>query len=274
ETILNDLFKNQILSLIIHISKNKKNQTSTKYDNITIIFTNIFSIFTNLQELKFDSNSIYPRYLSFDISPRIFISSTLLKLHVNVTHFYDLIYLLDGRFNQLQLLHVTTFSIQRSSLRTINNMENLPNLKYFLLYCKTDTVYYDELILPLLHRMLNLEKLHLCLKICGRKTFIHGNNLKINILNHMQKLNQFTFNIRSTIRLHNKISLLLSNEDIQNTFNDFQNNKIISCVDYFSEMERGQCHIYSYPYQLIYYHQITNNFSGGIFKYVREISLF
>ncbi|CAF2743590.1 unnamed protein product [Rotaria sp. Silwood2] len=226
------------------------------------------------KELKFDSNSIYPRYLSFDISPPIFISSTLLKLHVNVTHFYDLIYLLDGRFNQLQLLHVTTFSIQRSSLRTINNMENLPNLKYFLLYCKTDTVYYDELILPLLHRMLNLEKLHLCLKICGRKTFIHGNNLKINILNHMQKLNQFTFNIRSTIRLHNKISLLLSNEDIQNTFNDFQNNKIISCVDYFSEMERGQCHIYSYPYQLIYYHQITNNFSGGIFKYVREISLF
>ncbi|CAF1374487.1 unnamed protein product [Rotaria sordida] len=271
ETILNDLFKNDILSLIIHISKNKK-QTSTKYDN-TIIFTNIFSIFTNLQELKFDSNSIYPRYLSFDISPPIFISSTLLELHVNVTHFYDCIYLLDGRFNQLRLLHVNTFSIERSSVRTVNNSEKLPNLKCFSLHCEIDTVYYDQLILPLLHRMLNLEKLHLCLKIYGRNTFIDGNNLKINIKNYMRQLNQFTFNIRSTIRLDNKINLL-SNEDIQHTFNHFQNNKIISSVDYFSEMERGQCHIYSYPYQLKYYHQITNNFPGGIFKYVREISLF
>ncbi|CAF3323857.1 unnamed protein product, partial [Rotaria sp. Silwood2] len=178
-------------------------------------------MFTNLQRLKFDSNSIYPRYLSFDISPPIFISSTLLELHVNVTHFYDLIYLLDGRFNQHMLLHINTFSIERSSLRTVNNTENLLNLKFFSLYCKTDTVYYDGLILPLLHRILNLEKIHLCLKICGRKTFIHGNNLKINILNHMRQLNQFTFNIRSTIRLHNQISLL-SNEDIQHTFNDFQ----------------------------------------------------
>jgi hypothetical protein len=39
-------------------------------------------------------------------------------------------------------------------------------------------------------------------------------------------------------------------------------------------MERGQCHIYSYPYELKEYHQITNNFPGGIFKHVREISLF
>jgi hypothetical protein len=121
--------------------------------------------------------------------------------------------------------------------------------------------------------MINLEKLHLCLKIWGRNSFIHGNNLKRNIINHMPQLNQFTFNIHSTVRLHDLISLL-SNEDIQHTFNDFQNNKIISCVDYFSEMERDQCHIYSYPYELKEYHQITNNFPGGIFKHVREISLF
>ncbi|CAF1005573.1 unnamed protein product [Rotaria magnacalcarata] len=268
-TILTDLFKNKILSLIIHISKSKK-QTSTKDAN-TIIFTDIFTIFTNLQELKFDSNSINPRRLSFDIPPPICISSTLLELHINVTHFYDCIYLLDGRFNQLRVLHVNTFWIRRSSRRTINNTENLPNLKCFSL--QSDTDVDDELIFPLLHRMLNLEKLHLCLKISGRNSFIHGNNLKIDIMNHMSQLNQFTFNIRSTIRLHNQISFL-SNEDIQHTFNDFQNNQIISCVDYFSEMERGQCHIYTYPYQLKEYHQITNSFPGGIFKYVREISLF
>jgi hypothetical protein len=121
--------------------------------------------------------------------------------------------------------------------------------------------------------MLNLEKLHLYLIICYKNTFIDGNNLKRNILNHMPLLNKFTFDIRSTFHLHNQISLL-SNEDIQHTFNDFQNNQIISCVDYFFKFGRGECHIYSYPYEREKYHRITNNFPGGIFKYVREISLF
>ncbi|CAF4117798.1 unnamed protein product [Rotaria sordida] len=36
----------------------------------------------------------------------------------------------------------------------------------------------------------------------------------------------------------------------------------------------GQCHIYTYPYQLEYYDMITNNFLDGIFKCVRKILLF
>jgi hypothetical protein len=39
-------------------------------------------------------------------------------------------------------------------------------------------------------------------------------------------------------------------------------------------MKQGQFHIYSYPYEWKEYHKITNNFPGGISKYVREISLF
>ncbi|CAF3888150.1 unnamed protein product [Rotaria sp. Silwood1] len=228
-------------------------------------------MFANLQYLDFDSSSIYSQHLSFDIPPPIFISSTLLELHVNVTFFDDCLYLLDRRFNQLRVLHVKITWIRSSGL-TINNTKNLPNLKCFSLYCNTDTFVYDELIIPLLHRMLNLEKLHLYLIIGCKNTFIDGNNLKRNIINHMPQLNILTFNIRSTVRLHNQINLL-SNEDIQYTFNDFQNNQIITCVDYFSEIERGQCHIYSCPYELKEYHKITNNFPGGIFKYVREISL-
>ncbi|CAF3810313.1 unnamed protein product [Rotaria sp. Silwood1] len=90
----------------------------------------------------------------------------------------------------------------------------------------------------------------------------------------MRQLNKFTFNICSTVSLHNQINLL-SNEDIKYIFNEFQKNKqIISCVDYFSEIERGECHIYSCPYESKEYHKITNNFPGGIFKHVHEISLF
>ncbi|CAF3554835.1 unnamed protein product [Rotaria sp. Silwood2] len=33
------------------------------------------------------------------------------------------------------------------------------------------------------------------------------------------------------------------------------------------------CHIYSYPYIWSYYNNISNNFRGGLFKYVRKISL-
>ncbi|UJR31126.1 hypothetical protein I4U23_018634 [Adineta vaga] len=201
------------------------------------------------------------------------VNLTELKLHVNVTHFYDCICLLDERFSQLQALYVNTIWIRRSSLRTINNMENLLNLKCFSLRCDTITVHYDELILPLLHRMINIEKLDLYLQITDRKMYIDGNDLKRNIISHMSQLNRFKFNIHSTVYDHKEISLL-SNEDIRHTFNDFQNSKIISCVDYFPEMERGQCHIYSYPYELKEYHQITNNFPGGSFKHVREISLF
>ncbi|CAF2755815.1 unnamed protein product [Rotaria sp. Silwood2] len=121
--------------------------------------------------------------------------------------------------------------------------------------------------------MLNLEKLSLCLIVHGKNTFVDGNDLKKNIINNMSRLNKFLFNICSTIRIHNQINLP-SKEDIQYTFKDFQNNHIISCVDHFFEAERSQCHIYSYPYTLNYYENITNNFPGGFFKFVSVISLF
>jgi len=118
ETVLTDLFKNQISSLAICIRKNKK-QIITRAEN-TIIFTDIFTMFTNLQYLNFKPSSNCLQELSFDISPPIFISSTLLELHVNVKHFDDCLYLLDGRFTQLRVLHVNTSFIRRSSCLTIN----------------------------------------------------------------------------------------------------------------------------------------------------------
>ena len=75
--------------------------------------------------------------------------------------------------------------------------------------------------------MFNLEKLDLYPVICCKNAFIDGNHLKQNLINHMSKLNQFTFNIRSTVRLDNQMNSL-SNEDIQYTFNDFSNNQSFS----------------------------------------------
>ncbi|CAF4086705.1 unnamed protein product, partial [Rotaria sordida] len=72
---------------------------------------------------------------------------------------------------------------------------------------------------------------------------------------------------------YNEINLP-SNEDIQKTFKDFKDKQIIYWSDYFPKEKKGYCRIYSYPYTLKYYDDITNHFPGGVFKYVRKVSLF
>lgn len=120
--------------------------------------------------------------------------------------------------------------------------------------------------------MVNLERLDLNLVI-NDKQFIDGNDLNNNIINSLPKLNHFTFNIHSRVFGYNQNDIRLI-EDIQITFQTLPNDKIISCVDYFPKNEFGQCHIYSYPYIMNYYHHISNRFPGGLFKCVRQISLF
>ncbi|CAF4056882.1 unnamed protein product [Rotaria sordida] len=209
--------------------------------------------------------------ISFDSLPRDLASSNLLELHVTVNNFDDCLYLLDGHFNELRKFHVNISDIHSAQL-TINNRENLPNLKCFSLYSNIETSSYDELIVPLLHRMINLEELGLYVKICDKNIFVDGHDLKKNIINKLLRLKKIQFYIRSTIGL-NQINLP-SNEDIQYTFEDFHDNHIISYIDYFSDTQQGRCHIYSYPYTLCEYYKITNNFPGGLFKCVSKISLY
>jgi hypothetical protein len=122
--------------------------------------------------------------------------------------------------------------------------------------------------------MSNLEQLGLYLAVNGKKTFIDGNNLKKNILNRLSRLNQFSFYISSTICFHDEMSFL-STEDVQRTFIDFpNNNNVISYVDCFAEAKENHSHIYSYPFAMQYFDEITNNFPGGLFNCVRLISLF
>jgi hypothetical protein len=121
-------------------------------------------------------------------------------------------------------------------------------------------------------------KLDLSLLVWVKKTFLDGNDLKLNIINRMQLLNELRFNICSFSHFYNKINLP-SNEDIQHTFKDFKNKQIISSTDYFQGIKLGQikysqCYIYLYPYKLKDYNNITNNFPGGLFRCVRKVSLF
>jgi hypothetical protein len=85
-----------------------------------LIFTQIFTMFPNLQYLNFCPSSILYQRLSFGASPPTIISSTLLELRVCLHDFADCLHLLDGRFNQLHTLHVYIFFMS-SSDTTINN---------------------------------------------------------------------------------------------------------------------------------------------------------
>ncbi len=104
-------------------------------------------------------------------------------------------------------------------------------MKCFSLNVDCEARYYDTSIVSLLKRMSNLEKLTLYMEVHCEKTFIDGNSLKKSI-SHMEQLKNFIFNIRSIIFLDDEIDFL-SNEVIQQSFLNFINNQVISCVDYF-----------------------------------------
>jgi hypothetical protein len=123
--------------------------------------------------------------------------------------------------------------------------------------------------MPLLRRMINLEELHLNIIV---KCF-DGDILKENIIICMPRLHKFTFSICSIINHNDKTNLPLK-EYIQETFKDFFNNQIISCIDHFQEEGFSQYHIYTYPYKSYFYSNITNDFQGGLFLSVTKVSLF
>ncbi|CAF0733371.1 unnamed protein product [Rotaria sordida] len=268
EKLISSIFKNQITTLTIAIDPDKK-----VWSTMENICNQIFTVFINLTHLIFCDASYKDNVrLSFKIPSPNFSSSSLLVLNIKVQTFDVCLYILDGRFEQLHTLHIELANISSSS-KEIENQRKISNLKYFVLSCLFKTSSYNELILPLLYRMSNLEKLGLDLKVSVEETFIDGHNLKKNILNHMSQLKQFTFDIRSVIYINNEMNLP-SKEDIQRTFNDFPYTKIISCVDYFLEYKEGLCHIYSYPFLMRHYENVTNNFPAGLYPYVRVVSLY
>jgi hypothetical protein len=148
----------------------------------------------------------------------------------------------------------------------------LPNIRCFSLTSIIETPFYNDLIVPFLQQMSNLEKLDLYIAF-EQETFVDGNNLKNDIINHLGRLSKFTFNIRSFINHHNQTHSL-SNEEIQHSLAGLGDNQVITYVDYFLKKGSAQCHFYSYPYTWMYYNNITNSFSCGLFKCVREVSLF
>ncbi|CAF4841799.1 unnamed protein product [Rotaria socialis] len=99
--------------------------------------------------------------------------------------------------------------------------------------------------------MSNLEKRHLYLNVTDRNTFIDGDDLKTNIINHLSRVNSFVFNIK-LCNSHYIETDLPRNEYIQQSFKDFKYNRVISCFDHFQGSRYNQCHIYSELFKRVY----------------------
>ncbi|CAF4023206.1 unnamed protein product, partial [Rotaria sp. Silwood1] len=96
------------------------------------------------------------------------------------------------------------------------DIDSLPNLKGFSLTCRCYTNEYDSQVLPLLHRMSNLEELTLDIVNHDRTTFVDGTQIHNQILVHMPRLHKFNFHINTRTELN--LVHDLSSDDIQRTF--------------------------------------------------------
>jgi hypothetical protein len=129
ENLLNHTLKNQISSLIVHISKDAIRSSIDSV--IKCAFTHILTMFTNLKYLNFGESVRSDQRLSFYLSPPSVISSTLLELHVSLEYFSDCLYLLDGRFNQLHTLYVYISKILFSDNRYSEKIKMIKKVNNF-----------------------------------------------------------------------------------------------------------------------------------------------
>ncbi|CAF2155258.1 unnamed protein product [Rotaria magnacalcarata] len=263
------VYKNKITSLFINF-KNENKWIDMRVCH-TMIFAQIFTIFTNLRCLKFNPYSSDLNSLYLFMTPETDISSTLLELHVTVSDIKQCLCILDGRFDQLRILYVILYTTCYMPIE--HTGKPLPKLRIFSLWCKDKMHNFEKSVVPLLCRMLNLEELHLNIIVQCYEKLIDGETLRKDIVIYMPQLYKFTINICSTIYHRNQTNFPL-NEHIQETFQYFPNNEIITCIDHFQEKAYSQCHIYSYPYKWEVYNNITNNFPGGLFMSVTKVLLY
>ncbi len=126
----------------------------------------------------------------------------------------------------------------------------------------TDIQRYDTHIVPLLHRMSQLEKLTLSVIIRNRSSFVDGTHLNDNVLCHMPHLRTFTFDIVTENVKMNKEDVP-SCDDIRRTLMSIEYD--VDCYIDNCLNEGSRCDVYSVPFTLNILHGISNNFRGGLF---------
>ncbi|CAF4383391.1 unnamed protein product [Rotaria sp. Silwood2] len=269
DTKLRYLLTDQITHLNVHII----DEIITELDdeNESNLFALILSMGKHLTDLTFNQWLCYKKspISIFHMPLTSCISSTLIKLNIDVNTFDDCLYLLDGRLHSLSTLIINILKIS-APLSNIDNTKQLPKLKCFSLITYLRTYFYDSLVVPLLCRMPNIEELTLCLSIIRTEsTYIDGTHLYDEILIHMPQLNKFIFSINTLVFNKNVRINLPSNNDIQHSFSRRGYQQIGSYTHDKSTETGNICHVYSFPYEFHNFFYMTSHFQGGMFDKVR-----
>ncbi|CAF1321852.1 unnamed protein product [Adineta steineri] len=274
-SILRDLLTHQITHLNIDIQSDEIPKLLSKIS--LNIFTLILSLCQRLTNLNFCQLFSYRNsFISLFNLPETSCSySTLIELKINVATFNDCLYLLDGRFDSLSKLTINVKRIGCEVLKK-NNKGELPKLKYFSLTSFSFTHHFDEYIIPLLRRMINLKELILFLSMIRTDSTFGRTELYNQVLVHMSHLNKFAFSINTGVRIVNNEIDISSDEDIQDSFIGREYGQVGSYVhfeprtpvDTTINIERAKAvvksHIYSLPYQFESFFHLNNSFRSGI----------
>ncbi|CAF1052266.1 unnamed protein product [Adineta steineri] len=260
------LFYQQIRHLTVKSEKEMfTSQSFTAVCLYILIFCQNLS-YLNMNQWLITTHSYFSiRNRSIDIS-----SSNLHTLLINVVTFDDCLWLLDGRLGQLRSFTVRVLKIRRSEMNN-DSQKILSNLKEFSLTSCFYTNAYDCRILPLLRRMPNLETLTLCLDII-RLTVIDGLHLNEELLIHIMNLNKFIFRICTVLR-PSESNYLLTMNDIKNTFINWKYSSVNCFINHFSD-GYTYCHIYSTPFRMTHFMNLSNSFRGHHFLYVTSVVLY
>ena len=103
--------------------------------------------------------------------------------------------------------------------------------------------------------------------------YIDGSRLNDDILIHMPRLKRLDFNITTfNSRRKHTLPIPVMVDGIEHVFYDGRSHPFIRYYDLFRS-GRGECQIYSIPYLLTTFEDISNKFPGGSFPLVRKISV-
>ncbi|CAF4058780.1 unnamed protein product, partial [Rotaria sp. Silwood1] len=271
DSILHHLLTQQITDLNIDVSYELESKSSLILSSIFVLILSKCQRLINLNFCQLFSDRKIPICI-YEFPSTSCISSTLTKLKINVEKFDDCLYLIRN-LKYLSTLIIDVKEILLSSSDR-NNKEKLPELKYFSLTLIEFTTHYDDQIIPLLRRMINLTELTLFLAVLKRyTTYIDGTKLYDQILIYMTQLNKFTFSINTGV-INRKMKIdLPSNEDVQHSFIGNRYGQVGSYVHFRSEDNIGMSHVYSLPYQFQYFLHLNNSFQGDMFDSVRHLTM-
>ena len=151
----------------------------------------------------------------------------------------------------------------------------LSRLKYFSLTCHALTPHYDNLLVPLVRRMSNLESLSLFIGITRLHTdgFIDGKRLDNDFIMPLSQLRKFRFSIHSSLFWLERPVNPTSNDDVQRSFPRHIFGNVGSYVDHLG-WAQSTCHVYSLPYSFDLLMRLNPAFSGGTFERVRTLFVF